>query len=305
MTSQKINNRSWAQWVGVGVSAFLVALLFRSCDQWGRTPPTPKTEPVVVNKVAKIANKPMALTGTYVNGLFVLNGSVPTEAVKAQMDAELKKTFGDGHYQNNLTISDELKPALWLGKLTDLFTFFKLPNAEVTFNGDTITLSGTASSLQSKIQEFVGGQTQVIALDVAATAQAATHSAHDALNALPATASGAEILHALNLQIINFASGSASIPLANQAVLSQAAQRLKAQKDFSFEISGHADNKGTAQSNLALSDKRAQAVREFLVKQGVPATNVTAKGYGDASPVADNSTETGRLKNRRIEYKAQ
>jgi outer membrane protein OmpA-like peptidoglycan-associated protein len=106
----------------------------------------------------------------------------------------------------------------------------------------------------------------------------------------------------MNMQIINFASGSAQIPAINQTVLKKAAVLLKGKTDV-FEIAGHADNIGNEANNLTLSETRAKAVRAFLVKQQVPANNITAKGYGSAVPVASNDTETGRLKNRRIEYK--
>ena len=88
----------------------------------------------------------------------------------------------------------------------------------------------------------------------------------------------------------------------NQTVLKKAALLLKGKSD-AFEIAGHADNVGNEANNLTLSEARAKAVLGFLAKQQVPANNMTAKGYGSAVPVASNDTETGRLKNRRIEYK--
>lgn len=303
-TPQQSNKGQWAKWIGVGVAALLVALLFRGCDKWGQTTQVPEPVPVTVNKVAE-ATKAMLLTGANVNGKFTLNGVVPSDAIKAQIDAELKKTFGDGNYVNNLTVAADVKPAGWLARLSGLFDWFKLPGSEVTFNGDVITLSGTAGSLRDKLQAFVGDTAKVEGLDVAAAAQIATGSALDALNALPTDASGDDVLKAMSLQIINFASGSTQIPAENQAVLSKAAQFLKAQSTFKFEIAGHADNVGASDANLALSNKRAEAVRAFLVKNGVASANITAQGYGDTMPVSDNTTETGRLKNRRIEYKAQ
>jgi outer membrane protein OmpA-like peptidoglycan-associated protein len=123
------------------------------------------------------------------------------------------------------------------------------------------------------------------------------------LTNLPADAAGKDILEAMSLQIINFPSGSTAIPASNQAVLKKAAELLKDKKDFKFEIGGHADNVGKPETNLALSGKRAEAVRAFLINNGVAAAMLTAKGYGDTLPIADNTTETGRLKNRRIEYK--
>lgn len=68
------------------------------------------------------------------------------------------------------------------------------------------------------------------------------------------------------------------------------------------EISGYTDNVGDAAANQQLSEQRAKSVRDYLIKQGVPAESLTAVGYGQDNPVADNSTEEGRKKNRRIEF---
>ena len=305
--NQNYQQGQWAKWTGVGVSALLVYLLFSSHGDLTKTIETPKVEPAVVNKIeapeAPVATKPMQLAGNQRNGVFTLNGSVPTDAIKTQVEAELLKTFGQGNYVNNLVVSADVKPAGWLSKLTGLFDFFKLSGSEVTFNGDAITLSGTAATLTDKLQALLGNTATVTALDTASAAKTATGSALEALNTLKPAASSREILDALNLQIINFASGSAVIPAENQAVLKKAAELPKTKNDLNFEIGGHADNVGPAEANRALSEKRANAVKNLLIKNGVPTAMLTAKGYGSDIPVADNSTEAGRFKNRRIEYR--
>ncbi|MFN5018503.1 OmpA family protein, partial [Bradyrhizobium sp.] len=68
------------------------------------------------------------------------------------------------------------------------------------------------------------------------------------------------------------------------------------------EIAGHTDAEGDAAANQALSEKRAQAVVDYLVKAGLPAERFTAVGYGSAQPVASNDTGDGRAQNRRIEF---
>lgn len=77
--------------------------------------------------------------------------------------------------------------------------------------------------------------------------------------------------------------------------------QLKA--EVNIEIVGHTDNKGSATENQKLSLARAESVKNYLVKKGIAATRMKTAGMGDAEPVADNSTEAGRQKNRRTEIK--
>jgi outer membrane protein OmpA-like peptidoglycan-associated protein len=76
---------------------------------------------------------------------------------------------------------------------------------------------------------------------------------------------------------------------------------ILAYPDLKLEIDGFTDNKGTPQYNMTLSDKRAKAVRDFLVGQGVGTDAVTTKGFGESNPVATNATAAGRQQNRRVE----
>jgi OmpA-OmpF porin, OOP family len=69
-----------------------------------------------------------------------------------------------------------------------------------------------------------------------------------------------------------------------------------------IEIAGHTDTDGDDASNQALSEKRAQAVADYLVKAGLPADRFTAVGYGSTQPVASNDTDEGKAQNRRIEF---
>jgi outer membrane protein OmpA-like peptidoglycan-associated protein len=66
-------------------------------------------------------------------------------------------------------------------------------------------------------------------------------------------------------------------------------------------IEGHTDNTGSAETNQALSHQRANAVRDYLVKQGLDAGSLSAQGLGQNNPIADNGTDEGRQKNRRVE----
>lgn len=100
---------------------------------------------------------------------------------------------------------------------------------------------------------------------------------------------------------VNFDTGKATIKPDSESTLDSAAAALKAAADLKIEVGGHTDNVGTPEANLKLSQDRAQSVMAALVKRGIAATRLTAKGYGQTSPVADNRTDEGRAKNRRVE----
>ncbi len=97
--------------------------------------------------------------------------------------------------------------------------------------------------------------------------------------------------------------GSAAISAASMAILNEAATTLKnAPAGTKVAIGGPHRHTGNAESNLKLSGARVNAVREKLVSLGVSADMLTAKGYGDTKQIADNATEKGRAKNRRMEF---
>jgi outer membrane protein OmpA-like peptidoglycan-associated protein len=100
---------------------------------------------------------------------------------------------------------------------------------------------------------------------------------------------------------VNFDTGKATIKADSTGILDSAAAALKAAAAIKVEVGGHTDNAGTPEGNLRLSQERAQAVMAALVQRGIAAARMTAKGYGQATPVADNRTEEGRAKNRRVE----
>ncbi|MFM7234941.1 MAG: OmpA family protein [Flavobacteriales bacterium] len=78
---------------------------------------------------------------------------------------------------------------------------------------------------------------------------------------------------------------------------------LKANPEKKIEIGGHTDNVGSDDTNLTLSNNRAQSVVDYLIKKGIASTRLTAKGYGETQPVDTNDTEAGRAKNRRTEFR--
>jgi len=104
---------------------------------------------------------------------------------------------------------------------------------------------------------------------------------------------------------IHFDTGKADILPDSEATLSEIVKLMQQDAALKLRVEGHTDNQGSAAANQTLSDKRAQSVVAWLTKHGVATARLTAKGFGQTKPVADNSTEEGRAKNRRVELVKQ
>jgi OOP family OmpA-OmpF porin len=102
---------------------------------------------------------------------------------------------------------------------------------------------------------------------------------------------------------INFKTGQATILPGSYGILDRAVQVLKDFPDIRLEIQGHTDNRGKADYNRDLSQRRADAVKEYFVARGIKAERLTSVGYGLDRPIADNDSEYGRSKNRRTEFR--
>jgi OOP family OmpA-OmpF porin len=102
---------------------------------------------------------------------------------------------------------------------------------------------------------------------------------------------------------VQFAVDSAEILPASFDLLKEVAAMLDKNKQIErLQVEGHTDSTGTPQHNRDLSQRRAESVRAFIVKQGIAGKRVTAKGFGPDKPLADNATEEGKEKNRRVEF---
>jgi outer membrane protein OmpA-like peptidoglycan-associated protein len=103
---------------------------------------------------------------------------------------------------------------------------------------------------------------------------------------------------------LEFASGKDVIKPTSFPSLDGLAKLLKEHSsDWTLKLSGHTDNQGTPEKNMTLSDKRVKAVKKYLVKKGVNVAKVETEAFGQTKPIADNATEEGRQKNRRVEMK--
>jgi outer membrane protein OmpA-like peptidoglycan-associated protein len=102
---------------------------------------------------------------------------------------------------------------------------------------------------------------------------------------------------------ISFDAGAASVQPGSERTLREIITLLKARTDWRFEVQGHTDAAGPAAANVTLSHQRAEAIVEWLTEHGVEASRLVGKGYGDTVPLADNTSDEGRARNRRVELK--
>jgi outer membrane protein OmpA-like peptidoglycan-associated protein len=102
---------------------------------------------------------------------------------------------------------------------------------------------------------------------------------------------------------VNFDTAKASIRPESFSHLDGVVEFMLHKKDARVEVSGHTDNVGNAKANKTLSEKRAQACRNYIVSRGIDKKRLDAVGFGDEHPIAPNDTDEGRQKNRRIEAK--
>ncbi len=104
------------------------------------------------------------------------------------------------------------------------------------------------------------------------------------------------------LEGVTFQLGKYELTENAKTILRNVGESLKANPDVYLEIRGFTDNTGSAETNLRISQRRADAVRDFLIDIGIEAVRLKSVGYGEADPIASNSTKEGRAKNRRIEF---
>ena len=100
---------------------------------------------------------------------------------------------------------------------------------------------------------------------------------------------------------IEFETGSANIRPSSYKLLDEIFESAVVAEGLKIGVYGHTDNVGNDAINTPLSEQRADAVRGYLLKKGLKENRMEAKGFGSTKPVADNSTEAGRAKNRRVE----
>ncbi|MFA9218735.1 MAG: OmpA family protein [Sphingomonadaceae bacterium] len=226
-------------------------------------------------------------------GQILISGTVPDEASKAAMLVRLRELYGAERVVDQLAIGNVVLPPNWSGYVQKLLT----PNLKLVSKG-LLKIDGNNVTIRGEVANEA--QRQQIASDIASS----LNPTYIVNNGLRVSATEQALLDTtLDKRIIEFDSGKATLTAAGQAILDEMVGALQRVKDKKVEVIGHTDNLGLRDSNLALSQARAEAVRSYLTAHGIGAGMISVSGQGPDRPVADNASPDGRARNRRIEFR--
>jgi len=113
----------------------------------------------------------------------------------------------------------------------------------------------------------------------------------------------ADEANVVRLEGVTFELESARLRPSSRDTLDRAVKALRGEPNLRVEIAGHTDSTGTAEYNQRLSERRARAVRDYLIGKGIDAGRLEARGYGESRPTVSNETRAGRMQNRRVEFR--
>ncbi len=244
----------------------------------------------------------------YASGSTEVAGVVGDGATRAVVQAYARAKLGGDQMSIDIGLRDAAQPVGWQRALfAGLEALAALDEGEVTVERDAIYLRGT---IDQAAEARLASQTLETKTPAAYTRFSRLTVAEPdlSIDQTDETPLGpAACVKALNALVadtpIAFDSGSAAIDQSSFDQVEALSATLERCPGARIEIGGHTDSEGPADGNQALSARRAEAVLRNLAVRGVGENRLTAVGYGEAEPVADNDTEEGRARNRRIEFK--
>ncbi|MFN0088003.1 MAG: OmpA family protein [Blastocatellia bacterium] len=292
--------------IGLGLLALMIACAFCVVRHYPFTGAAGDATPTLNDKLTIDAGGAALppFTAKVLNGKVTLDGTAPDQDAKAKILAAAAAAFGAGNFSDNLTVAPPGAGVSWgtnwlqriLGWLPFLGRFGD--KGDISFNGQSATINGEVATadIKSKLLADLRG---VFGADF---------TMHDNLTVTESLLTEAEAraqadLKKVLMKGIEFDSGSDRISAAAAAVLDDAARALTATAEARVEISGHTDNVGEDKMNQALSQRRAESVKKYLTGKGIAADRLSSKGYGPSQPIAENETEEGKARNRRIEFR--
>ncbi|MCK0137538.1 OmpA family protein [Aliiroseovarius sp. F47248L] len=236
-------------------------------------------------------------------GLVQMRGRLTDETLRSATESFARAKFGSGNVYPATRLDGEL-PNDWPTRvLAGLEALSFLSSGSVVVQPEVVDIRGVtgdpdASDSVSRILSEKLGASENFQVDVDYQEEL------DPRLSLPSPEQCAANINAIMAkEKITFAPGSANIEASAAGTIDEIAEIMKDCADVRMEIQGYTDSQGREEMNLALSQSRAQAVLNALLTRRILTTNLTAQGYGEADPIADNGTEDGREANRRIEFR--
>lgn len=258
-------------------------------------------------------------------GTLTLTGYISNRDSLSEFIRSAMNTFDTSYVINSVQVNENIAAADWLPALSQFLPDMNsISNAGIDIIESQITLSGEAAndqkhdevidnalivlsdlSLVERISinsEVQSDATEPTENDTQAAKESEITKTADEPAADTQRQTLKESFESLETGKILFQSGSDVVTEESLQVIESIATVFAQYPSISFEIDGHTDASGVSANNLKLSQLRANAVRDYLVKQGISAERMSAYGFGDGVPIADNSTAAGRRLNRRIEF---
>ena len=223
----------------------------------------------------------------------VIKGVVATSSDKQQLLEKLKAQYPNQAVRDEIEVRSNIRiPTNWQQIATAIIDsdISNIRQGRIDIHGTTISLHGKVSSLEQK--------------------QAIQNRIHTRLTDLYQLENQLVVVEGeqrliddtLGNRIVEFESGSANLTPMGLGILDDMAAALRRIGDKPVLITGHTDNVGNSTANLALSNERAEAVKQYLIGRNIDATRLSTTGKGDSDPIASNDNEEGRTRNRRIEF---
>jgi OOP family OmpA-OmpF porin len=227
-----------------------------------------------------------------------LAGYVPDNAIHAAIVAAVGRKFFSEKLVDNLKASVGAPQGFQNAAVAALGALSRVSTGSLVLSDREVKLSGDAlyAVAADQIRDGIGGE-----LPQGWTAKADV-SVKPVASAVDPTVCQQLFFELLGKSKIRFDSGRVSIDRDSMGLLDKLIETALRCPTANIEVAGHTDSDGDNTANMALSEKRAQAVAEYLTKAGLPTDRLTAVGYGSSQPVAANDTDDGKAKNRRIDF---
>ncbi|MDP4031854.1 MAG: OmpA family protein [Pseudorhodobacter sp.] len=235
------------------------------------------------------------------DGQVQLRGRLTDALLRNAVDSYARANFGAGRVYTATRLDPDLPDGWPVRVLAGLESLAELNSGNLLVRADTVEVSGVtgAQDGRARVAQILSGK---LGQGKSFKVSVSYDERLDPLAALPTPEECMTRLNAaLTRQKIAFAPGSAEIAAEANDTLAEMATVLGECPDLKLEIGGHTDAQGSVEGNRALSQARAEAVLMALQGRRAPVAGLTAFGYGEDRPLADNDTEEGREANRRIE----